>query len=74
MVGLSTASFVGVPPEDNPVLARLPRDYTDFLQSINGCVVFGGGLHIRGASTNQTDIRQDVSGREKTVSQGCIRK
>jgi hypothetical protein len=31
------------------VLAKLPRDYTDFLQSINGCVVFGGGLYIWGA-------------------------
>jgi hypothetical protein len=50
MVGLSTASFVGPPPDDNIVLAKLPRDYTGFLQSINGCVVFGGGLHIRGAS------------------------
>jgi hypothetical protein len=49
MVGLSTASFVGPPPDDNIVLAKLPRDYTDFLQSVNGCVVFGGGLHIRGA-------------------------
>jgi hypothetical protein len=50
MVGLSTASFVGPPPDDNLVLAMLPRDYTVFLQSINGCVVFDGGLHIRGAS------------------------
>jgi hypothetical protein len=50
MVGLPTASFVGDPPDDNAILAKLPRDYTDFLQSINGCVVFGGGLHIRGAS------------------------
>jgi hypothetical protein len=50
MVSLSTASFVGPPPDDNMVLAKLPRDYTDFLQSINGCVVFGGGLHIRGAA------------------------
>src|SRR5581483_2945881 len=52
MVGLDTACFVGAQPDDNTVLARLPRDYTDFLQSINGCVVFGGGLHIRGASAN----------------------
>jgi Immunity protein 35/SMI1 / KNR4 family (SUKH-1) len=52
MVGLATASFVGEQPLDNAILARLPRDYTDFLQSINGCVVFGGGLHIRGASAN----------------------
>lgn len=50
MVGLATASFVGPWPDDNVVLAKLPRDYADFLRSINGCVVFAGGLHIRGAS------------------------
>ena len=50
MVGLMTASFVGEQPDDNMVLAKLPRDYSEFLHSINGCVVFGGGLHIRGAS------------------------
>lgn len=51
MVGLSTASFVGGTPDDGVVLVKLPRDYRNFLHSINGCVVFGGGLHIRGAST-----------------------
>ncbi len=50
MIGLPTASFVGQPPDDNMVLARLPRDYTNFLQSVNGCVVHGGGLHVRGVS------------------------
>ena len=50
MVGLSTATFVGSPPDDDAMLARVPRDYAGFLQTINGCVVFGGGLHIRGAS------------------------
>jgi hypothetical protein len=51
MVGLPTTSFVGAPPDDSMVLARLPRDYSTFLQSVNGCVVHGGGLHIRGASS-----------------------
>jgi len=50
MIDLSTASFVGSPPEDDMILAGLPRDYSNFLQSVNGCVVHGGGLHIRGAS------------------------
>lgn len=50
MVGLSTASFVGSPADDSLILARLPRDYAEFLQSLNGCIVFDGGLHIRGAS------------------------
>lgn len=50
MVGLSTATFVGEPPDDNAVLAKLPRDYAAFLQVVNGCIVYGGGLHIRGAS------------------------
>ena len=50
MVGLSTATFVGEPPDDSAVLAKLPRDYAAFLQVVNGCIAYGGGLHIRGAS------------------------
>lgn len=50
MIGLSTASFVGQPPDDDLIMARLPRDYAEFLWSVNGCVVFGGGLHIRGST------------------------
>jgi hypothetical protein len=49
IVGLSTASFVGPLADDNIVLAMLPRNYASFLQSVNGCVVYDGGLHIRGA-------------------------
>jgi hypothetical protein len=49
LIGMTTASFVGPPPDDSLVLARLPRDYTGFLQSVNGCVIYDGGLHIRGA-------------------------
>lgn len=87
MVGLATASFVGGQPDDNAVLARLPRDYTDFLQSINGCVVFGGGLHIRGASTNPdwhsirrvwigedrlSQLYPDVSANDVPFAQDCF--
>ncbi len=50
MIGLSTASFVGQPIDDDLMMARLPRDYAEFLWSVNGCVVFGGGLHIRGCT------------------------
>ena len=50
LVGLHTATFVGPPLDDNHVPSLLPRDYIGFLQSLNGCVVFGGGLHVRGAS------------------------
>jgi hypothetical protein len=54
MVGLQNAAFVGQPPDENFIPANLPRDYLEFLRSVNGCVVHGGGLHIRG-SVRQPD-------------------
>lgn len=48
MIDLSTASFVGQPLDDHSLLATLPNDYVNFLRTTNGCILFDGGLHIRG--------------------------
>jgi hypothetical protein len=49
MIDLSIASFVGPEITDAQVLQMLPPDYRKFLLVMNGCILFGGGLHIRGA-------------------------
>jgi len=49
MIDLSTASFIGPEPNDVQILEMLSADYREFLLAVNGCVLFGGGLHIRGA-------------------------
>jgi immunity protein 35 of polymorphic toxin system len=54
LIGLSTATFIGQPCDDDSILTKLPRNYLEFLRSVNGCVVFGGGLHIRGVA-NEPD-------------------
>ena len=67
MIDLSTVSFVGPEADDLEVLAAIPEDYRSFLQSMNGCILFGGGLHIRGVckfpawhSLRQLWIRPDA--------------
>ena len=42
-------NFVASEITDNEILARLPKDYCQFLQETNGFIIFDGGLHIRGA-------------------------
>lgn len=49
MVGLTTASFIGSPAENLALLAKAPPEYMSFLRSVNGCIVHGGSLHIRGS-------------------------
>ena len=49
MIDLATATFIGTEATDVEVLQMLPADYREFLLSVNGCILFGGGLHIRGA-------------------------
>jgi hypothetical protein len=46
---LSTASYVEPVTTDEDTLAAVPADYDEFLNTRNGCILFGGGLHIRGA-------------------------
>jgi hypothetical protein len=49
VIDLSTATFIGSEAADIEILGRLPEDYRKFLLRVNGCVLFDGGLHIRGA-------------------------
>jgi hypothetical protein len=49
MLDISTATFIGPQPDDLEVLQWLPLDYRELLLTINGCILFGGGLHLRGA-------------------------
>ena len=49
MIDLSTASFIGPEITDVQILQILPPDYQEFLLSLNGGILFGGGLHVRGA-------------------------
>jgi hypothetical protein len=49
MMELSKASFVGPEPDDFQTLAKLPGDLRDLLLLANGFILFGGGLHVRGA-------------------------
>jgi hypothetical protein len=49
VIDLSTASFVGPEITDVQILEMLPPDYGEFLRAVNGCILFGGGLHVRGA-------------------------
>lgn len=34
---------------DHEILADIPQEYRSLLHEMNGCVIFNGGLHIRGA-------------------------
>lgn len=47
-------TYVGPEPDDVELLARLPADLRRFLTQTNGLVACGGGVHIRGASTEPT--------------------
>jgi len=49
MIDLSSSSFVGPSADDYEILGMLPADYRAFLLGVNGCILFDGGLHIRGA-------------------------
>jgi hypothetical protein len=45
----ATATYIGSEITDFEILERLPDDLQDFLNQNNGCIIFDGGLHIRGA-------------------------
>lgn len=49
VIDLSTATFIGPEATDDEVLQVLPADYRALLVKVNGCVLFAGGLHVRGA-------------------------
>lgn len=48
MIDTSTARYIGPELSDAEIIEQLPADYLAFLRQMNGCVLFGGGLHIRG--------------------------
>ena len=43
-------TYQGPPIDDPTILTRLSADHRELLESVNGLVAFGGGLHLRGAS------------------------
>jgi hypothetical protein len=49
MIDPAAASFIGPYADDLHILEMLPGDYRELLSSSNACILFGGGLHIRGA-------------------------
>jgi hypothetical protein len=49
LIDSSSASFVGTAISDEEIFGRLPQECSELLLQVNGCVLFGGGLHIRGA-------------------------
>ncbi|HEY6250059.1 MAG TPA: hypothetical protein VI685_08860 [Candidatus Angelobacter sp.] len=42
-------SYTGGEITDPEIVDKLPQTYRDLLQQVNGCILFNGGLHIRGA-------------------------
>ncbi|HEU4880775.1 MAG TPA: hypothetical protein VFT45_00980 [Longimicrobium sp.] len=46
---LTGISWAGPPADDEEILAGLPRELQSMLAAINGFVLFGGALHVRGA-------------------------
>jgi hypothetical protein len=42
-------SFAGSDITDTEILQRLPEDFRQLLTQVNGCVLFDGGFHVRGA-------------------------
>jgi hypothetical protein len=46
---LKEITFTGKPVDDQDILRRLQPDLSALLERINGFILFGGGLHVRGA-------------------------
>ncbi|WP_213544330.1 hypothetical protein [Vannielia litorea] len=46
---LSHVTFQGPPLDDHELLEQLPESLAGLLDSLNGFIQFGGGLHVRGA-------------------------
>jgi SMI1/KNR4 family protein SUKH-1 len=52
LIDPSNVSFKGEKNYDVEIMSMLPSAYRELLQWVNGCILFQGGLHIRGACTN----------------------
>ena len=48
---LSHITYQGPPLDDSEILGQLPDSLKSLLNSLNGFIQFGGGLHVRGACT-----------------------
>jgi hypothetical protein len=46
---LSGVTWIGPPVDDHEVLGRLPDGLRTILQQVNGFILYGGALHLRGA-------------------------
>ncbi|HYR12517.1 MAG TPA: hypothetical protein VEQ60_32310 [Longimicrobium sp.] len=46
---LTGITWAGPPADDEEILVELPREMRSMLAAINGFVLFGGALHVRGA-------------------------
>jgi hypothetical protein len=46
---LSGITWSGPPIDDAEIVAELPRELRGVLEAINGFILFGGALHVRGA-------------------------
>jgi hypothetical protein len=44
--------YIGRDVTDQEIFDRLPGDYRSFLGQMNGCILFNGGLHIRGCAND----------------------
>jgi hypothetical protein len=42
-------TYPGAELDDPDILARVPAELAELLRTRNGCVAYGGGLHVRGA-------------------------
>jgi hypothetical protein len=49
-VEFERVTYEGPPIDDPTILTRLSADHRALLESVNGLIAFGGGLHLRGAS------------------------
>lgn len=51
-MNLTGASYRGAKIDDEEILQEIPQSLRDLLDEVNGFVVHGGGLHVRGACMN----------------------
>ena len=54
MIDLAAVRYIGPPVDDLSLLGALPSELRAFYGGVNGCVLFGGGLHLRGVCRTPT--------------------
>lgn len=48
MIDLAAVTYTGPAIDDAALLAALPGELRSFYERVNGCILFAGGLHLRG--------------------------